>query len=253
MSTVTWPSLRPQARGGGRVVNVRDALHLDEVVAGADRAELAGAALLGALRDRCRVGPGQAAARLGALEVVRRPDPSLDERPRPLAQHAVEVGAPEAQLPVLAHAGRHRARELVDERLPAPVQLRLGERQREQADAAVDVVADAAGGDDAVRRLERGDAADREAVALVDVRHRQRGPDDAGQRGDVRELLEREVLPDRVEQLGVREDARRNAHVRPSLRRDLPERLVDPDELRHRAPPSRASPRRTEPATAHGR
>ena len=197
--------------------------------------------------------PGQAAARLRALDVVRRPDPSRDERLRPLAQDAVEVGSPEAQLPVLAHAGRYRAGERVHERLPAPVQLGLGEREREQPDAAVDVVADAAGGDDPVRRLERGDTPDREAVPLVDVRHRQRGPYDAGQRGDVRELLEREVLPDRVEKLGVREDPRRNAHVRPLLHRDLPERLVDPDEVRHRAPPSRANPRRTEPATAHGR
>ena len=250
---MTCPSVRPQASGGDRVVNVRDALHLDEVVAGADGAQLTGAALPGALGHGGRVGSGKAAARLRALDVVAGSDPSLDERAWTFAQHAVEVGPLEAQLSGLAHPGRDRARELVHEGLPAPVQLRLGERKREQADAAVDVVADAAGGHDPVRHLERGDAPDREAVALVDVRHRQGGADDAWERRDVRELLEREVLPDRVEELGVREDARRNAHAGPLLRGDLPERLVDPDEIRHRAPPSRASQPRARPATAHGR
>ena len=67
------------------------------------------------------------------------------------------------------------------------------QRQDEQPHAAVDVVADPARRDDAVRELHRRDAADREAVALVDVRHRERRVDDPRQRGDVLELLERAV------------------------------------------------------------
>ena len=149
-----------------------------------------------------------------------------DERPRALTEHVVEVCASERERPFLAGARWDGARDLVDERLTPPAELLLGEREHEQAHAAVDVVADAAGGDDAVRRLHRRDAADREAVALVDVRHGERGPNDPWERGDVLELLERLVALDGREQLLVREDTRGHAHVRTGARWDFPERLV---------------------------
>ena len=67
-----------------------------------------------------------------------------------------------------------------------------------EADAAVDVVADAAGRDDAaLGRVGRRDAADAEAVAPVDVRHRQAGALDAGQHRDVRDLVGGLILADR--------------------------------------------------------
>ena len=76
----------------------------------------------------------------------------------------------------------------MDERLPPVAELAFAERESEQADATVDVVAHAAGGDDAVGQLHRRHAADGKAVALVDVGHRQNGFDDAGERRDVDEL-----------------------------------------------------------------
>jgi hypothetical protein len=93
-----------EAAGGGRreVVEPRDALHLDEVVSRADGAELAGSALAGALRDRCRIGARKASQRLGVLQVVGGADPSLDEGPRAVPQNAVEVGPLQLQLPALA-------------------------------------------------------------------------------------------------------------------------------------------------------
>jgi hypothetical protein len=48
----------------------------------------------------------------------------------------------------------------VHERLSAAAQLRLVERECEQANAAVDVVSDSSWGDDAVRELDGRDAAD---------------------------------------------------------------------------------------------
>jgi hypothetical protein len=64
----------------------------------------------------------------------------------------------------------------------------------------------------------------------VDVRHREGRVDDPGQACDVLELLERAVRPDRFEQLLVREDPRRNAHVGAGARRDLPDDVADPPQ-----------------------
>jgi hypothetical protein len=121
----------------------------------------------------------------------------------------------------------------VHERFPLLPKLALRQRKREQAHAAVDVVADASRRDDAVRELARGHAADGEAVALVGIRHRQRRLDDPGQRRDVLGLAERAVALDCLEQLLVGEHARWHAHVRARVRRDLPQHLADPPGLTH--------------------
>ena len=163
---------------------------------GAERAELPRAAGARPLRDRRRVGARQAApATRCARGRPSRADPARStSAARALAQHAVELAdrraaacPPCRRRP--ARAARSRARAA---RARSPSSDR-GQRQREQAHAAVDVVADAARRDDAVRELGRRDAADREAVALVDVGHRQRRLDDPRQRRHVLQLLERAV------------------------------------------------------------
>ena len=179
------------------------------------------------LGDRGGVGIREAALRLRALEVLRGADPELsDQEARPLDENAVEPASVELELAVPSRARGDGARELVHERLDPVSELVRVERKREQSHAAVDVVADAAGGDHAVRELRRCHASDREAVPLVDVGHRERRVDDPRERRDVLELLQRPVAADRVEEHVVREHPRRNAHVRPGVRRDLPERRV---------------------------
>jgi len=130
---------------GARVEDLVHALELEEVVAQADRSELGVAALVGPVRDRGRVGSVEASRGLGVLEVVLRADPeALDERPRPPAEDVLERGRVELER-LLAGPGGNGAGDLVHERLGAPAQLLRAERKGEQADAAVDVVADAAG------------------------------------------------------------------------------------------------------------
>jgi hypothetical protein len=180
-----------ECAGGLRVEDPLNHLHLDEVVAGSHRPELALPARAGALRDRTRVRTRQAAAGLGALEVIGRPDPvPFDEGSCPLPQHPVELRAAHLESPVPTHPGGNRARDLVHQRRPSFAQLRFVERQGQQPHTAVDVVADAAWRDHSVRRLGRGDPANGKAVALVDVGHRQRRPRHAGERADVLELLQ---------------------------------------------------------------
>src|SRR5690606_21076990 len=80
------------------------------------------------------------------------------------------------------------------------------ETRREEADTAIDVVADAARGDHSLVDVERRDAADREAVAPMDVGHADRRPDDPRKTGDVRDLLDRSVVADVLHEPVVRED-----------------------------------------------
>jgi len=66
----------------------------------------------------------------------------------------------------------------------------------------------------------------------VDVRHRERVPLDPGQRRDVRELHERRVARDAVEERPVGEQHPGNAHPGDLRRRDLVGELVACDERR---------------------
>ena len=102
----------------------------------------------------------------------------------------------------------------------------------EQAHPAVDVVAHAAGGDDALIRVEGRHAADGEAVAPVDVGHSQGGTHDPRQGGDVGHLLEALVgLKAREHLLGTK-DQPPGAHL--ALPRNLPAVLVDLPQLNHK-------------------
>ena len=234
MSTVSRPTLETERIRRRPIEDVLDALQLDEVVARTESAELTGAAVVRPCRDGGGIGSREASSGLGAFQVVLGPDPAADEDARPEAQNVVQHPARESKRAVPAGAGRNRPRDLVHEPFATPTELVLRQRQDEQPDAAVDVVADAAGRDDPVGERRRGDASHREAVALVDIGHRERSPDDARQRGDVLQLLERAVREDRFEKLAVGEDTRRHPHVGPRLCRDLPERLVEAAQLRRR-------------------
>jgi hypothetical protein len=119
---------------------------------------------------------------------------------------------------------------------PVAEELVIAERQREQPHAAVDVVADAAGGDHPISGIRGRHATDGKAVPLMDVGHGKRGVDDAGQRGHVCQQLERAVLLDRSEQLGVGEHPRGHAHARDRADGELPQLVVDAARLIHRGP-----------------
>ena len=145
---------QPERLGRDRVEHPRDALELDEVVAGPQRAELVGPARPRSLGHRGGIRSRQAALRLGALDVLRDADAVLgDEDRRALHQHAIERRTREPQRPAVAGAHRHTARDLVHERLAPSAELGRDQRQDEQPDAAVDVIADASRRDDAVGRL----------------------------------------------------------------------------------------------------
>jgi hypothetical protein len=117
--------------GRSRIEDPRHALHLEEVVARPERAELISAAQPGALRHRRRLGAGEAPFGFGVLDVLRGADAVLGQQdPRTLHQHPVKRRALQLQRPAVARADRHPPGDLVHERLGPPAQLRGSQRQR---------------------------------------------------------------------------------------------------------------------------
>ena len=78
--------------GGGRVVNPVDDLNLQEMVARAERAALVVAPRDRAVADAARIGPLQAAARLGDRQVVSVPYPCSTTYDAPSAISLVSFG-----------------------------------------------------------------------------------------------------------------------------------------------------------------
>jgi hypothetical protein len=223
----------PEVLRRHRVVLVIHPADLDEMVAGPHRAELVAPPFARTLRHRRRLGLGEPAAGLDRFEVRGDAVAELDGAARAAGEHEVELGIGEAEVGARrAHAGGDRAEELVDQRLEPRADLLDRERAREQAHAAVDVVADAARRDHPAVGVEGGDAADREAVPPVDVGHGDRGADDPRQAGDVGDLGER-LVPFEVAHLGFGgEDQPVGPHA--PMARQAPAPGVEPLERRKR-------------------
>ena len=147
---VTWPVRQPEPSAAVPASKIFvDDLHLEEVVAGAERAALiVRPALSGVVGHLVGVGAGEAAA---ALRCARRPPVHrclLGQQIAAPAEQAVERPG-EPQCTTAAGADRHARIELVhDQGSSARAQSSAVSRQHEPH-AAVDVVADAAGRDDA--------------------------------------------------------------------------------------------------------
>src|SRR5207247_2394727 len=104
------PVEQPHRRGGAPVTDLVDDLHLDEVVAAAEAAELAGAALAGALGHLRGLGVGQDAAVLAGGGVLLPADALGQRRADPLGQHAVQAATVLRQQPAAAGAARDAPR-----------------------------------------------------------------------------------------------------------------------------------------------
>jgi len=138
----------------------------------------------------------------------------LDHIRRPLGHQPGQLGLLELVRTRLADAGGDVAEQLVDELADERLGVGPLDVRAEQADPAVDVVADSAGRDHAAfLGVGRGHPSDGEPVAPMDVGHRQAGLLDAGQRGDVDHLLGAVVELDRLHQRLVGEDQAVDPHV----------------------------------------
>src|SRR5213079_2105108 len=177
-----------------------------------------------------RVRGAQAAALLRRLEIGGPAELARHRPRRAPRQHLLLLGPGELRDRALgADTGRDRLVERVGDPVEVHPNVVGHERGAQQAHAAVDVEADAAGRDRALLRVDRGHPADREAVAPVDVGHGERVADDPGQVRHVRDLLERRIVAQLRHELLARVDPAGHAHT--ALARDLPDVVVDPLEL----------------------
>ena len=210
------------------VEDLVDDLDLHEVIARAQRAALVGAATERMVADE--VGPRavEEAVRFGVFDIaVRRQPPPLQPAHAGAHQLPQFFGA-EPVLSAAADAGRHVAEEFLHERLELRLDVVVVQVRADQADTAIDVVADATRGDDAAFfGVGRTHAADREPVAPVDVGHGQTGDLDAGERGHVGHLFGGLIAADQVDQFPAGVNQAVDAHGRLVGFRNPPAVVVD--------------------------
>jgi len=191
--------LEPEGAGGIRVAQLDDVLHLEVVVARAERAHLVALTALGGGGHVLRLCTRHRAVFLGSLEVLRMPAAPRERPPRAATQHRVHLVCAEGECPGAAEARGNALRECVSEQPLDRLDLRARQARKERADTAGDVETHPARRHDpTLVGIEGGDAADRKAVAPMGIGHRERCLDDAGERGDIGDLLRHLVvhLPD---------------------------------------------------------
>ena len=222
-----------QLGGQGRIENFIDITHFDEVVAGTQGAQLVLAPVHGKIGDQVGVSPVDPPSGLDVGEVSGLAEAFVHRPASAIFENLFKHGA--GELEILA-PGTHPRRDVVEQGIDQVIHaaghllpLQLG---AEQAYAAIDVVADAAGRDDAVYRVKGRHAADGEAVAPMDVGHGHGGPHDSRQGGDVGHLLEALILLDGGQHLPGTEDQPPGAHF--AFPGNLPAIVVELLELHHK-------------------
>ncbi len=210
-----------------------DHVHLDEVVAGPQRADLALATVARTHADFFRIRAGQTAFFLRALQVGGASKPALDGPPSAFFHDLIQFAGSKLHRAALADTAgavgvQHRC-QIIQVR-PDGFNVNLA---GQQTDPAVDVVAHAARRYHSVRQGRGHHAADGKPVALVHVRHGQDLVDNARQRGGVDQLFQAAVAEDVFDQGLVGIKPGRHAHVRPKRRRDFIEVGVDFAQIAH--------------------
>src|SRR5579875_4120436 len=156
---------RPEDGCRGRVEDLIDALHFEEVIARAESAKLLEPACTGLLAHRIRRGTGDRALRLDARKILRPAEPPRDRPGSPMREHLVQIRLGQPKPPAGANARGHVLEKTVRKRPEVRRDLLVGERRGEQPDPAVDVVSYAARRDHAIVEPHGGHAANRKAVA----------------------------------------------------------------------------------------
>ncbi len=154
------------------VEHLVDDLHLDEVVAAAQRAALVLASLVRTVGHAVGVGSLDAPAGLGGLEILGAPEALLDDPRGSVAEQRLHLAPVKLERPGSADAARDRGEQLVDQLADPPLDVVCRQVGSHESHAAVDVVSHAPGADHpAGLRVGGSHAPDAEPVAPVNVGH----------------------------------------------------------------------------------
>ena len=204
---------QPHSRCGVRLKNLVDDIHLDEVIACTQRANLLTPALPGTIADLAGIGAVQPPALLGVNEVGLGCKAPLLGPVGALTQNGVQFVDRGMDDPFAAYAAWAVAVQQGCQRIEIRLCRRRLDLRGEQPNTAVDVVADSTRRDHAVWMGCRRHATDRKAIALVHIGHDHHWADQAGQRCGVDSLLQRFVGSDLLEKPAAGEDAHGAAHI----------------------------------------
>src|SRR6266567_1751845 len=156
---------RPKGLGDFLVEDRGDLLHFEIMVAAPKRAHLVALALLRLRRDALRLRVPHPAVFLDALEVFGGAISALDCPFRPAPEHLAHLPVAETDGARAAYTGWNASIERIGKLRLYPHDVDALQARVHAAYTAGDVEAHAARGyDAALRRIERSDAADREAV-----------------------------------------------------------------------------------------
>ncbi len=215
-------------------------LDLEKMIPRPQRPQLLATPLQGAVADGLRIRTLHGSAVLGRFQIRRRSEPVLHRPACAVDQDPAFLLQGKLDRPPGTDTRRDVAEESHREVAEAIPDVLLAKVRRQQAAAAVDVVADAPRRNDTVFQGEGGDAADREPISPVHIRHRGRIFHDPRQMGDVRHLPGTLVLSHALHETLAGIDDSRHAH--PPLGRDPPAAVVDffQFDLRHPGSPARS-------------
>src|SRR5260370_12260202 len=165
---------KPKRLGGAQVENALHVLDFQEMVAGAERACLRQAALLGAITYRAGVRTIDGAALFTSVQVFGSAIAVLHHPRCALNQKPIELLVRQPNIPLLSHTGRNVAEKLVNQLPELWPNFVKRKRATKEPDATINVESHPAWPDDpALVGKGRRHATNRKTIALVDIRHRQ--------------------------------------------------------------------------------
>ena len=209
------------------MTDLGDHVDLGKMVARAQCADLIDAAFLGLVAHLGGIGADHPAAFFGVGDIFLAGKALFQCPAAAVDQDVIQFGLVEMQVALHTHAARHVAVKRIGQTIDMWSQFRGVQMGREQANAAVDIIADAAGRDHPARQPGGHHATDREAVALVNIGHRQRLADHAGQGRRVDQLFQGAIFQGLFKNVVVCVEMSRHAHVVPEFLRHFVDILVD--------------------------
>ena len=207
--------LQTEDAGRDLVVNLGHVPDLHEVVARAERSELAAPPLQGPIGNQIGPRSGEAPSLLDVVQVGGAAEPPRHRPAGALRQHLPELPDLQPQVfPLGADAGRNIVEQPLHQLLHPGLEGFPAQAGAQEPDPAIDVIADSSGRNHAVLGIEGGDSADGKAVAPVNIRHREGGPDDARQVGHVDHLLQAHGIDHVPHHFFIGVDDSRHPHAR---------------------------------------
>ena len=175
-------------------------LHFQKMIARPEGCKLRFPTLFGARADGMRISPGNAAAFFCMIEIGLGSHVVFKGPLGTLFEDTIEVIVGNIQPAGLADSGWNVAKQLMHQIAKLGPDFLQCQISAQKTNAAIDIKTDAAGRDNAILLVDRGNTSNGKAVALMNIRHCKGSADDAGKHRNVGCLFEGLIAADGFEQ-----------------------------------------------------